>query len=36
MDWLPAYFQFPPKAYTELGGVGAVDQWNTAVSLFSA
>jgi ParB family transcriptional regulator, chromosome partitioning protein len=27
MDWLPPYFQFPPKAYTERGGVGAVDKW---------
>ena len=36
IDWLPPYFQFPPKAYTERGGVDAVDQWNTAVSLFSA
>jgi ParB family transcriptional regulator, chromosome partitioning protein len=36
MDWLPPYFQFPPKAYTERGGVGAVDKWNTAASLFTA
>jgi ParB family transcriptional regulator, chromosome partitioning protein len=35
MDWLPPYFQFPPKAYTERGGVGAVDKWNTAASLFT-
>jgi ParB family transcriptional regulator, chromosome partitioning protein len=34
MDWLPPYFQFPPKAYTESGGVGAVDRWNTATNLF--
>jgi ParB family transcriptional regulator, chromosome partitioning protein len=36
MDWLPPYFQFPPKAYTERGGVGAVDKWNTAENLFIA
>jgi ParB family transcriptional regulator, chromosome partitioning protein len=36
MDWLPTYFQFPPKAYTERGGVGAFDKWNTAASLFTA
>ncbi len=36
MDWLPPYFQFPPKAYTERGGVGAVDKWNTAANLFKA
>lgn len=35
MDWLPPYFQFPPKAYTERGGVCAVDRWNTAASLFT-
>jgi ParB family transcriptional regulator, chromosome partitioning protein len=36
MDWLPPYFQFPPKAYTERGGVGSVDSWNMAVSSFTA
>jgi ParB family transcriptional regulator, chromosome partitioning protein len=36
MDWLPPYFQFPPKAFTERGGVCAVDRWNTAASLFKA
>ena len=35
MDWLPPYFQFPPKAYTERGGVSAVDRWSTAASLFT-
>jgi ParB family transcriptional regulator, chromosome partitioning protein len=35
MDWLPPYFQFPPKAYTERGGIGAVDQWNVAAELFN-
>ncbi len=35
LDWLPPYFQFPPKAYTERGGVGALDKWNTAASLFN-
>ena len=33
MDWLPPYFQFPPKAYTERGGVGAVDKWSVAAGL---
>jgi hypothetical protein len=36
MDWLPPYFQFPPKAYTGRGGVGAVEKWKTAASLFTA
>jgi ParB family chromosome partitioning protein len=36
MDWLPHYFQFPPKAYTGRGGVSAVDKWSTAASLFTA
>jgi ParB family transcriptional regulator, chromosome partitioning protein len=33
MDWLPPYFQFPPKAYTEQGSVGVVDKWNEAAGL---
>jgi ParB family transcriptional regulator, chromosome partitioning protein len=36
MDWLPLYFQFPPKVYTERGGVGAVDRWSIAARLFNA
>jgi ParB family transcriptional regulator, chromosome partitioning protein len=36
MDWLPRYFQLPPKSYTERGGVGAVDKWSTATILFAA
>jgi ParB family transcriptional regulator, chromosome partitioning protein len=36
MDWLPPYFQFPPKTYTKRGGVGAVEKWNTAANLFIA
>jgi ParB family transcriptional regulator, chromosome partitioning protein len=36
MDWVPPYFQFPPKAYTERGGVSAVDKWSMAASLFTA
>jgi ParB family transcriptional regulator, chromosome partitioning protein len=35
LDWLPPYFQFPPKAYTERCGVGAVDQWDKAAGLFN-
>ena len=33
MDWLPPYFQFPPKCYTEGGGVGVVDKWNVAAGM---
>jgi ParB family transcriptional regulator, chromosome partitioning protein len=36
MDWLPPYFKFPPRAYTERGGIGAVDNWNAAAGLFNA
>jgi ParB family transcriptional regulator, chromosome partitioning protein len=35
MDWLPPYLQFPPKAYTERGGVDAVDKWNMATRLLN-
>jgi ParB family transcriptional regulator, chromosome partitioning protein len=35
MDWLPPYFQFPPKAYAERGGVGVVDKWNAAARLLN-
>jgi ParB family transcriptional regulator, chromosome partitioning protein len=35
LDWLPPYFQFPPKAYTEQGGIGVVDKWNMAAELFN-
>jgi ParB family transcriptional regulator, chromosome partitioning protein len=35
MDWLPPYFQFPPKAYAEQGGIGAVDKWNAVADLFT-
>ena len=34
MDWLPPYFQFPPKAYTERGGAGCGDSWNKVAALF--
>jgi ParB family transcriptional regulator, chromosome partitioning protein len=33
MDWLPPYFQFPPKAYTERGGTGCGDSWNKAAAI---
>jgi ParB family transcriptional regulator, chromosome partitioning protein len=36
MDWLPPYFQFPPKAYIERGGVGVVNSWNMAAALFTS
>lgn len=35
MDWLPPYFQFPPKAYNQHGGIGAVDKWSVAAELFN-
>jgi ParB family transcriptional regulator, chromosome partitioning protein len=34
MDWLPPYFQFPPKTYTTRGGTGCGDSWNKAAALF--
>jgi ParB family transcriptional regulator, chromosome partitioning protein len=34
MDWLPLYFQFPPKAYTDRGGTGCGDSWNKVAALF--
>ena len=34
MDWLPPYFQFPPKAYTTRGGTGCGDSWNKVAALF--
>ena len=36
MDWLPPYFQFPPKSYMEQGCIGAVDKWNMVANLFAA
>jgi ParB family transcriptional regulator, chromosome partitioning protein len=35
MDWLPPYFQFPPKVYTEHGHVSVVDKWNMAAELLN-
>jgi len=35
MDWLPSYFQFPPKAYTECGGVTVADKWQSVADLFN-
>ena len=32
-DWLPAYFRFPPEAYTSRGGVSAVDKWQSVSGL---
>jgi ParB family transcriptional regulator, chromosome partitioning protein len=34
-DWLPRYFQFPPQAYTERGGIGVVDKWRTVADMFN-
>jgi ParB family transcriptional regulator, chromosome partitioning protein len=36
MDWLPPYFQFPPKAYSERGGAGCGDNWNKVAALFES
>ena len=33
-DWLPTYFQFPAKAYTERGGIGAVERWKSVQDMF--
>jgi ParB family transcriptional regulator, chromosome partitioning protein len=35
MDWLPPYFQFPPKAYTERGGIGVVDKWQSVAEFIA-
>ena len=34
MDWLPLYFQFPPKAYSTRSGTGCGDSWNKVAALF--
>ena len=33
-DWLPPYFQFPIKTYTEQGGIAAADSWKTISAAF--
>jgi ParB family transcriptional regulator, chromosome partitioning protein len=35
MDWLPSYFQFPLKAYTERGGVAVADKWQSVADLLT-
>jgi ParB family transcriptional regulator, chromosome partitioning protein len=34
-DWLPRFFQFPPQAYTERGGIGVVSKWQTVADVFT-
>jgi len=34
-DWQPNYMQFPMKAYTDKGGIGAVVNWNKAKPYFN-
>ena len=34
-DWLPNYFQFPIKTYSEQGGVVIADQWKAVAASFS-
>ena len=34
-DWLPPYFQFPPKAYTDNSGIGVVENWQSVKNLFA-
>ena len=34
-DWLPPYFQFPPKAYTDNSGIGVVENWQSVANLFA-
>jgi ParB family chromosome partitioning protein len=31
--WLPPYLQFPAKAYTERGGIGVVERWQSVADL---
>ena len=33
-DWLPPYFQFPPKAYTDNSGIGVVEHWQSVANLY--
>jgi ParB family chromosome partitioning protein len=33
-NWVPRYMAFPPRAYTERGGVPAVDAWNRAQAAY--
>jgi len=33
-DWLPPYFQFPIKTYSEQGGVAVSDKWKTVATAF--
>jgi ParB family chromosome partitioning protein len=32
-DWLPPYFQFPIKGYTERGGISVADKWLSVAEL---
>lgn len=34
--WVPRWMAFPPSAYTERGGVGAVERWDRIASAFDA
>jgi ParB family chromosome partitioning protein len=34
-DWLPPYFQFPPRGYTERGGIGVADRWQSVADLLN-
>ena len=31
-DWLPPYFQFPIKSYTEKGRIAVADKWQTVAT----
>jgi ParB family chromosome partitioning protein len=35
-NWVPRYMTFPPRAYTERGGVPAVDAWKRVETAFRA
>ena len=32
-NWVPRWTAFPPRAYTERGGVGSVERWNVVAGL---
>jgi ParB family chromosome partitioning protein len=35
-NWLPPYLQFPATAYTDRGGVGVIDRWQSVAELFAS
>jgi ParB family chromosome partitioning protein len=35
-NWVPPYLQFPAKGYTERGGIGVVDRWQSVAEFFAS